>query len=135
MFPQGDKRRSSDKAVEPSALKGGAGMNNRRRRWTAPAIVPMAAARDFSAEHEPVLEREIAAYDAVHGELERKHSGKFVVFRADKLVGIFDSFEAAAGEAIRRFSRGPYLIREVGASVALLPVSITLRQATGDADR
>ncbi len=72
-----------------------------------------------------VLDRQVAAYEARHEEMEGEHLGKWVVFHDEKLAGTYDSFEDAAEDAIARFGAGPYLIREVGASrVVRLPASI-----------
>ncbi len=60
------------------------------------------------------LETEIAAYEKMRDGLEAKYFGKWVVVRDEKLVGAYDDFQAAALDAISKFGRGPYLIREVG---------------------
>ena len=39
-------------------------------------------------------------------------------------VKVFDDFEATAEEAVRRFGRGPYLIRQVAAPPVTLPASV-----------
>lgn len=70
------------------------------------------------------LETEIRAYDAKREELERLYNGKWVVFRGEEMVGAFDSLDVAAEEAIRRFGRGPYLIRQVGEPSNVLPPSL-----------
>ncbi len=70
------------------------------------------------------LETEIRSYERMHEDLERHHKGKFVIFHGEELVGAFDSLDAAAEEAIRRFGRGPYLIRQVGVATSLLPASL-----------
>ena len=67
------------------------------------------------------LKQEIAAYENMREELEMEYAGKWVVFRGNKLVDNYDSFQLAAEDAVRRFGRGPYLIREVGAPPAVLP--------------
>ena len=59
------------------------------------------------------LELEIAVYDRERERLEREHRGKFVLILGDEIVGIFDTFQVAADEAVRRFGRGPYLIRHI----------------------
>lgn len=61
------------------------------------------------------LDDEITAYQAMRPELEAKHLGKWAVVKHGALVGAFADFQDAAAEAVRRFGRGPYLIREVGA--------------------
>lgn len=73
------------------------------------------------------LETEIAAYEAKRVELERHYKGKFVIFHDGEFIGAFDSFDAAADEAVRRFGRGPYLIRQVGVPVAPVPTSFACR--------
>ncbi|MCH8113831.1 MAG: DUF1028 domain-containing protein, partial [Proteobacteria bacterium] len=55
------------------------------------------------------LERDIQAYEAMETDLFKHHIGKWVVFRGGKLVSTFDTLDAAAAEALRRFGRGPYL--------------------------
>jgi hypothetical protein len=76
-----------------------------------------------------VLEREIAAFESMLPELEQHHLGKWVVFHESDFIGSFDTFENAAAEAVRRFGRGPYLIRQVGAARAAPPVSVMYRQS------
>jgi hypothetical protein len=49
--------------------------------------------------------------------------GKWVGIHAEALAGVYDSFEAAASDAVRRFGRGPYLIRQVGAQPLTMPAS------------
>jgi hypothetical protein len=70
------------------------------------------------------VETEIGAYDKLKAELESKHMGKWVLIHDQELVQVYDSFEAAAQDAVRRFGRGPYLIRQVGAPPITLPASV-----------
>ena len=72
----------------------------------------------------PNLEREIAAYEKQRGDLEAHHMGKWVVFYGDDFGGAFDSLDSAAQEAVRRFGRGPFLIRQVGAPPMTLSSSV-----------
>ena len=67
---------------------------------------------------------EIKAFEHMQADLEANHMGKWVLVRDGKLVGVFDSFELAADDAIQKFGRGPFLIREVGAAPATLPISV-----------
>ncbi|MDD9814712.1 MAG: hypothetical protein OXU31_01845 [Gammaproteobacteria bacterium] len=60
------------------------------------------------------LDKNIAAYEAQLKKLEERHMGKWVVFHDCVLVDAFDTLDNAANEAVRRFGRGPYLIRKVG---------------------
>jgi hypothetical protein len=70
------------------------------------------------------LELEIEAYAAMRERLEAKHTGKWVVLKDRKLIDLYDSFELAAQNAVQRFGRGPYLIRQVGAQPVVLPASL-----------
>lgn len=81
------------------------------------------------------LEAEIKAFDERRTELEQHHKGKFVVFRGDEFIGAFDTVDAAAAEAVRRFGRGPYLIRQVGAPPTTLPASVMYRPVPVPANR
>lgn len=76
------------------------------------------------------LEAQIAAYEARREQLERRHLGEWVVFHDDTLAGSYESFEDAANDAVRRFGRGPYLIREVGGDRPIpLPASLLYQPA------
>lgn len=70
------------------------------------------------------LTAEIAAYERMQKELEIDHPGKWVVFHNEENVGIYESFEEAADSAVRRFGRGPYLIRKIGEGPVTLPASV-----------
>ena len=51
----------------------------------------------------------------------------------EELVGVYDNFEVAADNAVRRYGRGPYLIRRIGAPrVITLPASIQYRPVYAD---
>jgi hypothetical protein len=77
------------------------------------------------ADHEAeILDREIAAFESKKAELERVYMGKFVVIHGGELIGAWDTLDAAAQEAVRRFGRGPYLIRQVGAPPISIPASL-----------
>jgi hypothetical protein len=67
---------------------------------------------------------EIAAYEKMRNELEAQHMGEWVLVHDLQLIGVYGSFETAAEEAVRRFGRGPYLIRQVGAPPVTLPASV-----------
>ena len=70
---------------------------------------------------------DIAAFCRVQSELEEKHMGKWVLFHDEALVAVYDSFEAAAEDAVLRFGRGPYLIKQVGAPALTLPASVMFK--------
>lgn len=73
------------------------------------------------------LERDLAAFEAMRAELEARSKLKWVVFFGGQLIGIYDSFTVAAAEAVSRFGRGPYLIRQVGAPEFTMPASVAFR--------
>ncbi len=73
------------------------------------------------------VKSDIAAYEKMKQEMEERHMGKWVLFHNEVLVGAYDSFDDAATEAVKRFGRGPYLIRQVGASPMMLPASVMFR--------
>jgi len=73
------------------------------------------------------LSKEIQAYEGIKNSLEAENMGKWVVIYKQKLEGVFDNFEMAANDAVRRFGAGPYLIRQVGAPPAVLPASVMYR--------
>ncbi|HVT58551.1 MAG TPA: hypothetical protein VHR45_09135 [Thermoanaerobaculia bacterium] len=72
----------------------------------------------------PDLDDEIAAYEAMREDLEAHHMGRWVLVHNRELVSEHDSLEGAAEDAVRRFGRGPFLIRQVGAPALTLPVSV-----------
>lgn len=84
--------------------------------------------RERSMSTPAELEQNIEAYEAMRETLEEHHLHKFVVFHDTKLAGSFDSFHNAATEAVRRFGKGPYLIRQVGAPERIaMPASAAFR--------
>lgn len=74
-----------------------------------------------------LLSREIAAYDRMRDSLETDHFAEWVVVHGEKLAGTYMDFQAAAADAVRRFGRGPYLIRQIGEPPLALPASVLYR--------
>ena len=70
------------------------------------------------------IQDDISAFEAIKQELETQNMGKWVLIHDRELVAIYDTFELAAEDAVRRFGRGPYLIRQVGAPPITLPASV-----------
>jgi hypothetical protein len=66
---------------------------------------------------------EIKAFQTMQAELESSHMGEWALVYDGRLVGTFDTFEAAADSAVQKFGRGPFLIRQVGAPPTPLPIS------------
>jgi hypothetical protein len=77
------------------------------------------------------LKDEIAAYEAMKGDLESSHLGKFALVHDRTLVGTYDTFDMAAQVAVHRFGRGPYLIRQIGAPPITLPASVMYHPVYG----
>ena len=69
----------------------------------------------------PLLNQEIATYERLRPSLEAEHPMKWAVVHGETLVGTYADFQKAAEEAVRRFGRGPYLIRQIGAPPIRLP--------------
>ena len=78
------------------------------------------------------LLEEIAAYDRMRDVLETQYLDKWVVIRDGEIQLSCDSFQEAARFAMRRFGRGPYLIRRVGAGPISLPASLAFSFVNGD---
>lgn len=70
------------------------------------------------------IDHELAAYQTMQADLEAHHMGEWVVIHDGKLIGTYDTFEVAASQAVKRFGRGPYLIRQIGAPPVTLPASV-----------
>ena len=73
------------------------------------------------------LDRQIVAYESLRERLERDHHGRWVVFHDESLIGDYATYEDAITTAMRKFGRGPYLIRQVGAVPPRLPASVMFR--------
>ena len=80
------------------------------------------------------LSEEISAYEAVQADLEARYLGRWVLFHERQLVDTYDCFENAADHAVRRFGRGPYLIRQVGAGAVTLPISVLYNPVHAERD-
>lgn len=78
------------------------------------------------------LTKEIAAYESMSNDLETDHFGKWALVYDEGLVSVFDTLEDAAEEAVERFGRGPYLIRQIGAPPVTLPASVLYHPIDGN---
>lgn len=79
---------------------------------------------DVMTDAKPTIRDDIAAFDAMRPELEAAHLGCWALFHNRELEGLYDSFDEAAQVAVRKFGRGPYLIRQIGAPSVTLPASV-----------
>ncbi len=73
------------------------------------------------------LDENIEAYERRRDEMEAKYRDQWVVFVDEEFVEAFDDFQEAAMMAIRRWGRGPYLIRLVGEEPRMIPMSLISR--------
>ena len=73
------------------------------------------------------LDENIEAYERRRDEMEAKYRDQWVVFVDEEFVEAFDDFQEAAMMAIRRWGKGPYLIRLVGEEPRMIPVSLISR--------
>jgi len=80
---------------------------------------------------ETTINEEIAAYESLRQKLEAEHMGKWALIQNRELVSVLDSFEAVAEEAVKKFGRGPYLIRQIGAPPMTLPASVMYAPVNG----
>ena len=68
----------------------------------------------MTASAEGLLKAEIAYYDEHLEELLLKYPNRFVLIHDAQLIGNFESRAEAVGEGVRRYGRGPFLIRRTG---------------------
>ncbi len=74
------------------------------------------------------LEENIKAFDGLSEQLNRYHADKFVLIYNGEFISSYDTFDTAARQTKKRFGRGPFLIRQVGAPVKMrMPSSIAYR--------
>lgn len=66
----------------------------------------------------------IAAFDGMRASLEAAQLGKWALVNERMLIGVFDTFEAAATTALEKYGDAPYLIRRIGAHSVTLPASV-----------
>ncbi len=70
------------------------------------------------------LDAQIAAYENMQGELEKKYSGQWVVFHGGDLFGTYEDFQEAAKKAVEEFGENTFLLRQVGAPPIQPPVAL-----------
>ena len=89
----------------------------------------MPSTKDTESIQNPAsLLENIAAYDEQRTYLETECLGQWALFHNKELIGCYDDFQDVANQAVTRFGRGPYLIRQVGAPPMTLPASIQYRR-------
>lgn len=70
------------------------------------------------------LAEERKAFKHMREKLEASSNGKWALIHKSKLVGTYDTFDEAASDAVKKFGRGPFLIRQIGAPETVLPASV-----------
>ncbi len=87
----------------------------------------------YAAPQMSDVQHNIKAFERMKTQLESEHLGEWVLVHERKLISVYNSFEDAADEAVTRFGRGPFLIRQVGARPITLPSSVMYHRP--DAER
>lgn len=87
-----------------------------------PGVMPMVEVVELAT-----LDENIEAYERRRDEMEARYRDQWVVFVDREFVEAFDDFQEAAMMAIRRWGRGPYLIRLVGEEPRVIPMSLISR--------
>jgi hypothetical protein len=70
------------------------------------------------------IQSEIAAFEQMQPSLEAQYPDRWVLIHDGQLIDTFDTFDLAAAVAVKRFGRGPFLIRQVGVQPEPLPISV-----------
>ena len=60
-----------------------------------------------------VLNEELAFYEEQKPVLLKSHPGQWVVIKGRGLIGVFPTRDEAYTEAVKRFSREPFLIKQI----------------------
>ena len=68
----------------------------------------------MTASAEGLLKAEIAYYDEHAEELLLTYPNRFVLIHGNQLIGDFERHSEAVGEGVRRYGRGPFLVRRTG---------------------
>ena len=74
------------------------------------------------------LKENMAAYEAMQDDLELDFFGRWVIFYNRELAGTYETSGDAVDDAITRFGRGPYLIKQVGELPLNLPPYVPYRK-------
>lgn len=61
----------------------------------------------------PPLEKELAHFEKIKGELLKNHEGKFALIKGEEFFGAFDSAENAYQEGINRFGTQPFMVKRI----------------------
>ena len=81
-----------------------------------------------------LLQDEVAFFDQNSEEFLRKYKGRFLLIKGAKLVGHYPTRSNAVTEGVRRFGKGPFLVRVPGEEVpvfAMPSLALGLLQGQG----
>ena len=75
-----------------------------------------------------ILDDNIQIFLEMSDELNQHHAGKFILIYNSEFIASYDNFDNAAKDAVEKFCKGPYLIRQVGAPTEMtMPASVAHR--------
>ena len=72
----------------------------------------------------PLLEKEIAFYDANLEEFLHRYPNRVLLIKGSELIGTFENADDAIKEGMRRYGTGPFLIRRPGEKTPTFTVPI-----------
>ncbi len=61
------------------------------------------------------LEKELATYTKMKGDLLKTHEGKFALVHGEEFCGAYDTAENAYSEGVKRFGQEPFLVKRITA--------------------
>ena len=64
--------------------------------------------------HKELLSEETEYFESHDKEFLRKYEDKHLLIHGAELIGVFDDEDQAVLEGIRRFGKGPFLVRQPG---------------------
>jgi len=73
----------------------------------------------MSESKKPLLAEEVDFYNQNKKEFLDKYTNRYLLIKENKLIGDFSTQNEAAGEGVRRFGAGPFLVRLSGEDTAV----------------
>ena len=81
----------------------------------------MQASRQSDPVGAHILGADIAAFEKLREELERKHLNEFALFFQGEFLGVYPDFDSAGRAALAKSKTGPFLIQRIGSPIGLDP--------------
>jgi hypothetical protein len=91
-------------------------MNPRERRTIPYTQLPDSEPGSVLAEEWDVYRREVGRL------LSEGHEGRFVLIKGSDIIGLYDTWQEARAESVRRYLLGPSLTKQILANEPLLSV-------------